>query len=148
MWATAWKGGLAAQVLHVEGLDYSSSVDSVPGPLDLTHSAVGETSPSLCCCSQIGPQCFPVTTCWHFEGLLPSCPSFCLPLLLEQTLRFQEGLCLAVVVSPTLVFGFPGFMLSAARGCWVLVGVFPWEGLGRFKTYAPDPIFLEFHFFI
>nr|XP_036877321.1 uncharacterized protein LOC108402430 [Manis javanica] len=114
MWATAWKGALAAQVPDVEGLDYSSSVDSVPGPLDLTHSAIGETSPSLCCCSQIGPQSFPVATCWHFVGLLASCPSSRLPLLLEQTPRLQVGLWLVVVVSPTLMFGIPDFTDSGS----------------------------------
>lgn len=72
---TAWKGALAAQLQDVQGLDCSSPADSVLGPLYLAHSVVGETSPSLWCHSQIGPQCFPVTTCWHFEGLLPPCPS-------------------------------------------------------------------------
>ena len=86
VWATSWKGALAAQFEDVEGR-LLRSFRLYPGPFILLTLGLGKTLPSLSCCSQSGPQHFPVNTCWHSEGLLPSCPSdasSCLLLSLVQ----------------------------------------------------------------
>lgn len=140
VWATAWKGGLAVQFWDVERLDYSSPADSVLGPLDLTHSSVGETSHSLLLFSN-----------WPTElssdYLLALCrPPALMPILPSATSSGADTKAPGRSVAdgggqPTLMFGIPGFMVSAAHGCRVLVDLFPWDGLGDSKTMLLTPSF-------
>lgn len=138
-----------AQFENIERLNSSHS-HSVPDPLYFT-SLLGKIPSSLSCCSPGGPYCFPVTTCCHLEGLVPSClldASSCLPLTLVQMLRPGRSVPAAGgggggQLHP-LVWGFLVSMVNIAHRHLVWVDLFPWAVWGKFKNYATAFIFPKF----